>query len=91
MSEFLYSFNEGSRNMKGLLGEKGANLAEMTAMGLPVPFGFVVKTEDELFNIADKLFSDSAFYQTTAEAGKKVFEEQQGALEFVLNVLKQET
>ena len=53
--------------------------------------GFVVKTEDELFNIADKLFSDSAFYQTTAEAGKKVFEEQQGALEFVLNVLKQET
>lgn len=53
--------------------------------------GFVVKTEDELFNIADKLFSDSAFYQTTAEACKKVFEEQQGALEFVLNVLKQET
>lgn len=45
MSEFLYSFNEGSRNMKGLLGEKGANLAEMTAMGLPVPFGFVVTTE----------------------------------------------
>ena len=45
MSEFLYSFNEGSRNMKGLLGEKGANLAEMTAMGLPVPFGFVVTTK----------------------------------------------
>lgn len=50
--------------------------------------GFVVKTEDELFNIADKLFSDSKFYFETANAGKKVFEEQQGALEFVLNLLR---
>ena len=51
--------------------------------------GFVVKTEDELFKIADKLFSDSAFYDITSKAGKDVFEEQQGALEFVLNLLRE--
>lgn len=50
--------------------------------------GFVVKTEEELFSIADKLFSDAEFYDATAKASKDVFEEQQGALEFVLNVLK---
>ena len=45
MSKFVYSFNEGSKEMKGLLGGKGANLAEMTRIGLPVPFGFTVTTE----------------------------------------------
>lgn len=45
MGEFLYSFNEGSKEMRALLGRKGANLSEMTKMGLPVPFGFVVTTE----------------------------------------------
>ena len=44
MSEFLCSFNEGNRKMKDLLGVKGANLSEMTSMGIPVPFGFVVTT-----------------------------------------------
>ncbi|MEE0741650.1 MAG: pyruvate, phosphate dikinase [Emergencia sp.] len=45
MSKFVYSFNEGSKDMKSLLGGKGANLAEMTKIGLPVPFGFTVTTE----------------------------------------------
>ncbi|MDD4389921.1 MAG: pyruvate, phosphate dikinase [Eubacteriales bacterium] len=45
MGQFVYSFNEGSKDMKSLLGGKGANLAEMTKIGLPVPFGFTVTTE----------------------------------------------
>ena len=45
MKKFVYSFNEGSKEMKDLLGGKGANLAEMTKIGLPVPFGFTVTTE----------------------------------------------
>lgn len=43
--KFVYSFNEGSKDMKDLLGGKGANLAEMTRIGLPVPFGFTVTTQ----------------------------------------------
>jgi len=43
--KFVYSFNEGSKEMRDLLGGKGANLAEMTKIGLPVPFGFTVTTE----------------------------------------------
>ena len=43
--KFVYSFNEGSKDMRDLLGGKGANLAEMTKIGLPVPFGFTVTTE----------------------------------------------
>ncbi len=45
MGEFLCSFNEGSKDMRELLGGKGANLSEMTGMGLPVPFGFTVTTK----------------------------------------------
>ena len=45
MGEFLCSFNEGSKKMRNLLGGKGANLSEMTGMGLPVPFGFVITTK----------------------------------------------
>ena len=46
MSEkYIYSFNEGSKDMRDLLGGKGANLAEMTRIGLPVPFGFTITTE----------------------------------------------
>ena len=45
MNKYVYSFNEGSKEMKELLGGKGANLAEMTKIGLPVPFGFTVTTE----------------------------------------------
>ena len=43
--KFIYSFNEGSKEMRSLLGGKGANLAEMTKIGLPVPFGFTITTE----------------------------------------------
>src|SRR5437773_6802822 len=43
--KFVYDFNEGNRDMKDLLGGKGANLAEMTNLGLPVPPGFVITTE----------------------------------------------
>ena len=45
MTKFVYLFNEGSKDMRSLLGGKGANLAEMTNIGLPVPFGFTVTTE----------------------------------------------
>lgn len=45
MKHFVYSFNEGSKDMRSLLGGKGANLAEMTKIGLPVPFGFTITTE----------------------------------------------
>lgn len=45
MSKFVYLFNEGNTSMKELLGGKGANLAEMTNIGLPVPFGFTISTE----------------------------------------------
>ena len=49
--------------------------------------GFVVKTEDEFINIADKLLSNSDFYNKTVTAGNDVFKSQQGALEFVINLL----
>src|SRR6059058_4343932 len=45
MAKFVYDFNEGNRDLKDLLGGKGANLAEMTNLGLPVPPGFVITTE----------------------------------------------
>ncbi len=43
--KYVYLFTEGSKDMKNLLGGKGANLAEMTNIGLPVPRGFTVTTE----------------------------------------------
>ncbi len=43
--KFVYLFKEGNANMRELLGGKGANLAEMTSLGLPVPQGFTVTTE----------------------------------------------
>ncbi|MEJ8554350.1 pyruvate, phosphate dikinase [Tepidibacter sp. Z1-5] len=45
MEKFVYSFKEGSKEMKNLLGGKGANLAEMTKIGLPVPPGFTITTD----------------------------------------------
>ena len=44
-NKFVYLFSEGSASMRELLGGKGANLAEMTRIGLPVPQGFTVTTE----------------------------------------------
>jgi len=45
MAKYVYLFTEGNSKMKDLLGGKGANLAEMTSLGLPVPRGFTVSTE----------------------------------------------
>ncbi len=44
MAKRVYLFNEGSKDDRDLLGGKGANLCEMTSLGLPVPFGFVITT-----------------------------------------------
>ncbi len=45
MKKWVYKFKEGSADMRNLLGGKGANLAEMTNLGLPIPQGFTVTTE----------------------------------------------
>ncbi len=45
MKQYVYSFKEGNKDMRVILGGKGANLAEMTSIGLPVPQGFTVSTE----------------------------------------------
>ena len=45
MTKYVYAFSEGNKDMRELLGGKGANLAEMTGIGLPVPRGFTVTTE----------------------------------------------
>ena len=45
MNKFVYSFAEGNASMRALLGGKGANLAEMTGLGLPVPPGFTITTD----------------------------------------------
>ncbi|MFG2094466.1 pyruvate, phosphate dikinase [Streptomyces sp. NPDC048612] len=52
-AKFVYDFTEGNKDLKDLLGGKGANLAEMTNLGLPVPPGFVITTE------ACKVYLDS--------------------------------
>ncbi|MFJ6750451.1 pyruvate, phosphate dikinase [Streptomyces sp. NPDC091266] len=52
-AKFVYDFTEGNRDLKDLLGGKGANLAEMTNLGLPVPPGFTITTE------ACKVYLDS--------------------------------
>ena len=44
-TKYVYLFSEGNGKMKNLLGGKGANLAEMTNLGMPVPQGFTVTTE----------------------------------------------
>ncbi|HVW81329.1 MAG TPA: pyruvate, phosphate dikinase [Mycobacteriales bacterium] len=53
MPKYVYDFHEGNKDLKDLLGGKGANLAEMTNLGLPVPPGFVITTE------ACKVYLDS--------------------------------
>ena len=59
MNKFVYNFDEGNKDMKTLLGGKGANLAEMTNIGLNVPFGFTITTEAcNNFYKNDKTISD---------------------------------
>ena len=78
-NKVVYSFNEGSKDMKALLGGKGANLAEMTKIGLPVPFGFTVTTEacNKYYEDGKKISDDviQAIYEKLEEleivTGKK--------------------
>jgi pyruvate, orthophosphate dikinase len=58
--KFVYDFQEGNKDMKNLLGGKGANLAEMTNMGLPVPLGFTVTCEAcNAYRAAGRQFPDT--------------------------------
>jgi len=57
MAKRVYLFNEGSKDDRDLLGGKGANLCEMTSLGLPVPYGFIITTPTcrEFFEAGNKL------------------------------------
>ena len=77
--KYVYLFNEGNAGMRNLLGGKGANLAEMTTLGLPVPYGFTVTTEactryyDDGRTISDEIVEQikAALAITEEKAGKK--------------------
>ncbi|WP_394264525.1 pyruvate, phosphate dikinase [Anaerococcus octavius] len=58
--KYVYSFNEGNKDMRSLLGGKGANLAEMTTMGISVPYGFTVTTDacTRFYKEDEKLWED---------------------------------
>ena len=60
MKKYVYAFKEGNATMRNLLGGKGANLAEMTVLGLPIPQGFTVTTEacTEYYNCGKKISSE---------------------------------
>jgi pyruvate, orthophosphate dikinase len=80
MTKFVYLFNEGNSEMKEILGGKGANLAEMTRIGLPVPFGFTISTQAcNNYYEAGKQISEevkeqilSALARLEEESGKKL-------------------
>jgi len=80
MKKYVYLFKEGSAKMKDLLGGKGANLSEMTNIGLPVPRGFTVSTEvctryyEDGKVIGDDIQAqiDEALEITEKEVGKKL-------------------
>ena len=65
-SKWVYQFNEGDKSMKNLLGGKGANLAEMTSIGLPVPPGFTITTEVCNFYSANAGYPDGVDEQVAA-------------------------
>ena len=58
MPKFVYDFTEGNRDLKDLLGGKGANLAEMTNLGLPVPPGFTITTDACRYYLAEGTVPD---------------------------------
>ena len=73
--KYVYFFNEGNGKMRELLGGKGANLAEMTNLGMPVPYGFTVSTEactryydDGRWEYELEFHTDSAAYEVTVDA-----------------------
>lgn len=76
MTKYVYMFKEGNAGMKNLLGGKGANLAEMTTLGLPVPQGFTVSTE-ACINYYDE--------------GKKISDEMKNQILDALRKLEKET
>src|SRR2546428_13669043 len=57
-TKYVYGFNEGNKDMKDLLGGKGANLAEMTNIGLPVPPGFTITTRACLAYLGEGRFPE---------------------------------
>ncbi len=72
--KYVYMFNEGNASMRNLLGGKGANLAEMTNLGLPVPQGFTITTEAcTEYNEGGKKFTPEMIEQI--EAALKKLEE----------------
>jgi len=80
MEKYVYLFNEGNSDMRNILGGKGANLAEMTNIGLPVPFGFTISTQacNDYYKVG-KTISDTvkqqiltALEQLEEETGKKL-------------------
>ena len=79
MTKYVYLFKEGNASMRNLLGGKGANLAEMTSLGLPVPQGFTISTEacTRYYTDGKKISEDiieqiyAALEQTEKEVGKK--------------------
>ena len=79
MSKYVYLFKDGDQSMRNLLGGKGANLAEMSRLGLPVPQGFTVTTEAcNAYYDAGKIISQDIIDQifkalaaTEKESGKK--------------------
>ena len=84
MTKYVYLFKEGNANMRELLGCKGANLAEMTNLGLPVPQGFTVTTEactryyTDGKKIDDEIVEQiyAALAETEKIAGKKFGDEE---------------
>jgi len=76
-SKWVYLFKEGSAGMKNLLGGKGANLAEMTNLGLPIPQGFIVTTEacTDYYNSGKKITDE---IKGQIFDSLKVLEDQQG-------------
>ena len=75
--KWVYLFSEGNKDMRDLLGGKGAGLAEMTNAGLPVPPGFTVTTEACLAYFAAKKKFPEGMWDQVQQAMKKV-EEQTG-------------
>ncbi len=77
MTKYVYLFKEGNADMRDLLGGKGANLAEMTNIGLPVPQGFTITTEAcKDFYVAGRKFPEGMKEQVTEKVA--VIEELSG-------------
>ena len=76
--KFVYPFKEGDGKNKGLLGGKGANLCEMTQIGLPVPPGFVITTEACLDHLAQKKTGLSKEVSDEIKAAMEALEKETG-------------